>query len=229
MPVSPEPLPFPTDWRSALVLVPHPDDPEYGLAAAVAKWTAAGKAVRYALACRGEAGIAGMAAEEAGPIREAEQRRSAAIVGVDTVDFWDFPDSHIENTPVLRTAIASVVHAAKPDLVVTIHGGPEWAPGQPNQRDHMEFAAAVTAAYDELTHPPRWLFQNGPQATHIETVDGFIDIAVDALAAHQVYLSVLDPTTPVREQARQVIDMTIPVLAESASRAVRFVCVRSHG
>jgi hypothetical protein len=35
--------PFPSDWHSALVLVPHPDDPEYGTGAAVAKWTAQGR------------------------------------------------------------------------------------------------------------------------------------------------------------------------------------------
>ncbi len=91
--------PFPTDWRTALVLVPHPDDPEYGCAAAVAKWTAAGKTVHYALASRGEAGIAGMAPEDAGPVREGEQRRSAAIVGVDDVQFWDFPDGAPSATP----------------------------------------------------------------------------------------------------------------------------------
>ncbi|MGB3524159.1 MAG: PIG-L family deacetylase, partial [Mycobacterium sp.] len=77
-----EPLPFPEDWASLLVLVPHPDDPEYGVAAAVAKWTAAGKTVRYALASSGEAGIAGMEPGQAGPLREDEQRRAAAIVGV---------------------------------------------------------------------------------------------------------------------------------------------------
>lgn len=224
MPGSPA-QPFPTDWHSALVLVPHPDDPEYGIAAAVAKWTADGKAVRYALACRGEAGIAGMAPEQAGPIREAEQRRSAAIVGVDTVDFWDFPDSNIRDTAALRSVITSVIHHAKPDLVVTIYGGGEWAPGQPNQRDHIEFAAAVTAAYDVLAEPPRWLFQNGPQPTHIETVDGFIDVAVDSLAAHDVYLSVLDPATPVREQARQIIDMTTPEV--DGHRVVSFVLQRN--
>jgi LmbE family N-acetylglucosaminyl deacetylase len=218
--------PFPTDWRTALVLVPHPDDPEYGIGAAVAKWTASGKTVRYALACRGEAGIEGMPPEQAGPIREAEQRRSSAIVGVDDVDFWDFPDSRIRDTAELRAAITSIIAVTKPDVVVTIYGGPEWGPGMPNQRDHIEFAAAVTAAYDALADPPRWLFQNGPQPTHVETVDGFIDFAVNALAAHQVYLSVLDPATPVREQARRVIDMTTPTSPELGSRAVGFIRVR---
>ncbi|MEB3032135.1 PIG-L deacetylase family protein [[Mycobacterium] nativiensis] len=208
MTASSEPLPFPTDWESLLVLVPHPDDPEYGTAAAVAKWTAAGKTVRYALASSGEAGIAGMAPEQAGPLREDEQRRAAAIVGVSEVDFWGFPDSNIRNTPELRAKIASVIGEVRPDVVVAIYGGAEFGPGMSNQRDHIEFAAAVTDAWDSLADPPRWLFQNGPGATHIETVDGYLDAAVDSLAEHEVYLSVLDPQTPVREQARGVVGMT---------------------
>ena len=107
-------LPFPSDWDSALVLVPHPDDPEYGVAAAVAKWTASGKTVRYALACRGEVGIEGMPPDQAGPVREGEQRRSAAIVGVEDVDFWDFPDSDIRNTPELRAKIAETITELAP-------------------------------------------------------------------------------------------------------------------
>ena len=65
--------------------------PSTACAAAVAKWTSQGKTVHYALACRGEVGMQGMPSEEAGPLREAEQRHSAAIVGVDDVQFWDFP------------------------------------------------------------------------------------------------------------------------------------------
>lgn len=216
MSASIEPQPFPADWTSLLVLVPHPDDPEYGTAVAVAKWTAAGKTVRYALACRGEAGIAGMPPEQAGPIREAEQRRAAEIVGVDPiagVEFWDFPDSNIRNTPALRAKIASVISEVRPDVVVTIYGGAQFRPGAPNQRDHIEFAAAVTDAWDTLNAPPRWLFQGGPEPTHVETVDGYADVAVDSLAAHDVYLSVLDPATPVRQQARSVVEMTTPVHA----------------
>jgi LmbE family N-acetylglucosaminyl deacetylase len=218
--------PFPTEWDTALVLVPHPDDPEYGIAAAVAKWTAAGKTVHYALACRGEVGIAGMAPEEAGPIREREQRHSAAIVGVDDVQFWDFPDSKIRDTPELRAKIAETISALAPDVVITIYSGPSWAPDAPNQPDHIEFAHAVAAAYDSLADPPRWLFENGPEATHGEMVDSYVDVAVEALAAHFVYLSVLDPNTPVEEQARQTIEMTIPVHAELGGRTVGFILTR---
>lgn len=49
--------PMPDDWRRALAVVAHPDDLEYGCAAAVAAWTDAGREVSYVLATRGEAGI----------------------------------------------------------------------------------------------------------------------------------------------------------------------------
>ena len=219
---------FPADWHSALVLVPHPDDPEYGCAAAVAKWTSAGKTVRYALACRGEAGIAGMPKEEAGPLREQEQRRSAAVVGVTDLQFWDFPDSNIRNTPELQVKIAETITEQAPDVVLTLYNGPEWAPGVPNQRDHIEFSNAVSAAYDSLEAPPRWLFENGPEATHIEVIDDeCFARAVASLEEHKVYLSVLDPNTPVAEQARNQVDRaTTPRRDFGDRRAVEFILRR---
>ena len=218
--------PFPSDWQTALVLVAHPDDPEYGVGAAVAKWTDEGKSVKYALASRGEVGIAGMPPEQAGPLREGEQRRSAAIVGVDDVSFWDFPDSNIRDTPELRAKIAETIVALRPDVVVTLYSGPSWAPGAPNQRDHIEFAHAVAAAYDSLTDPPAWLFENGPDPSHCEVVDGYTDVAVRSLAAHEVYLSVLDPRTPVVEQARQQVEMSTPALPGFGGRTVGFILKR---
>ncbi len=220
--------PFPTDWRSALVLVPHPDDPEYGVAAAVAKWTSQGKHVHYALACRGEVGIPGMSPEEAAPLREGEQRHSAAIVGVDDVEFWDFPDSQIVDTPELRAKIVETITELAPDVVLTLYSGPEWAPGAPNQRDHIEFSNAVAGAYDSLTDKPRWFFECGPHGTHGEVVDHFIDAAVASLAAHDVYLSVYDPDTPVIEQARRQVDRTTlpPLPGLEGHRAVEFILKR---
>jgi hypothetical protein len=94
-----------------------------------------------------------------------------------------------------------------PDVVLTIYSGPEWGPGEPNQRDHIEFSNAVAAAYDSLRDPPRWLFENGPTPTHYEVVDGYLEVAVASLAAHDTYLSVLDPDTPVLEQARKQVEM----------------------
>ena len=74
------------DWERAVAIVAHPDDLVYGAASAVARWTSQGKEVSYVLATSGEAGIAGMAPDKAGPLREGEQRSSAAVVGVSHVE-----------------------------------------------------------------------------------------------------------------------------------------------
>ena len=170
-----------------------------------------------------------MPSDETGRVREQEQRQAAAIVGVRDLDFLGLPGQ--QHSQLSRTAqkIWDALAELKPDVALTIYGGPAWARGVPNQRDHMEFAAAVVAAYDSLTDPPRWLFSIGPAATHIETVDGFLDVAVESPAAHEKYQSTLDPHTPVVDQARKVLDMTTPARADSGGhRAVGFILERSR-
>lgn len=87
----------------------HPDDIEYGTASAVARWTAQGKQIAYLLATRGEAGIDGLHPDEAGPLREAEERAGARVVGVDTVEFLDHRDGVIEYGPDLRRDIVRAI------------------------------------------------------------------------------------------------------------------------
>src|SRR3954462_9843809 len=79
--------PLPDEWDRAIVVAAHPDDIEFGPAAAVAAWTARGKDVRYVLATSGKAGISGLPPDAAGPLREVEERRAAAQVGVSDVEF----------------------------------------------------------------------------------------------------------------------------------------------
>ena len=64
------------DWQRAVAVVAHPDDLEYGLASAVARWTDQGKEVSYVLATSGEAGIDGMAPSR--PARCARKRSATA-------------------------------------------------------------------------------------------------------------------------------------------------------
>ena len=74
---TPDLEPVVEDWERALCVVAHPDDLEYGAAAAIAVWTDAGKSVSYVLATRGEAGIDGIEPSRAGPLRESEQVAAA--------------------------------------------------------------------------------------------------------------------------------------------------------
>src|SRR5688572_1781421 len=86
----------PEDWDRALAVVAHPDDLEYGAASAIARWTDQGKTITYCLVSAGEAGIDAMAPDECALVRMEEERRSAAVVGVDTVEFLGHPDGLIE-------------------------------------------------------------------------------------------------------------------------------------
>ncbi len=88
--------PLDETWERALCVVAHPDDLEFGAAAAVARWTGQGKTVVYCMVTSGEAGIDGMDPDECRQVREEEQRRSAEIVGVDTVEFLGQPDGVLE-------------------------------------------------------------------------------------------------------------------------------------
>src|SRR5690348_10103570 len=106
----PEPLEIADEtWTRALCIVAHPDDMEFGAAAAVARWTGQGKWVGYTMVTSGEAGIDSLAPEESRRVREAEQQESARIVGVDTVDFLGQPDGILEYGVALRRTLAAEI------------------------------------------------------------------------------------------------------------------------
>jgi LmbE family N-acetylglucosaminyl deacetylase len=231
-------LPMPADWSRALVVVAHPDDIEYGVAAAVASWTSSGKEVHYLLATRGEAGMAGLPPEEAGPLREEEERRSAAVVGVTEVEFLDFRDGVLVAGPELRRAIAGAIRRHRPELVVTSYFGVTWSPpgmspAFVNSADHRALGqSAVDAVADagnewifrDLDEPPwrgvRYIaVQDTLDPAHEVDVGAHVEAAVASLSEHRRYLEVLSDT-PVEEQARQVVDMA--TATEDGRRRVGF-------
>jgi LmbE family N-acetylglucosaminyl deacetylase len=147
---------LPEDWDRALAVVAHPDDIEYGTAAAVARWTAQGKRVTYLLASRGEAGIDSMNPELAGPLREAEERAGAREVGVETVEFLDYRDGMIEYGLALRRDIVRTVRTYQPEVIVTGEFDVRMVAGMTNQADHRAVGlAALDAARDAGN---RWIF-----------------------------------------------------------------------
>ncbi len=154
----PSPLePVDESWARALAVVAHPDDLEYGTAAAIARWTSQGKRVVYCLATSGEAGIDGLAPEESGPLREREQRASAAIVGVDVVEFLGYPDGVVEYGLPLRRDIARAVRRHRPDVVITGNYHETWGPGARNQADHIALGRAVLDGVRDAAN--RWVFR----------------------------------------------------------------------
>ena len=148
--------PIPEDWQTALAIVAHPDDMEYGAASAVARWTAQGKRVVYLMITRGEAGIDGMPPAEVGPLRTQEEINSARVVGVDTVEFLDYPDGVIEYGLPLRRDLARAIRRHRPEVILTINYSLQFRTGHLNMADHRAAGlAALDAARDAGN---RWIF-----------------------------------------------------------------------
>jgi LmbE family N-acetylglucosaminyl deacetylase len=195
---------LPDDWRRALCVAAHPDDLEYGTAAAVASWTSRGKEVSYLLATRGEAGIAGLPPDRAGPLREKEQRAAARAVGVEEVEFLDHADGVVAHGLPLRRDLARLIRRARPEVVVSVAFTDRMIGGLVNQADHRAVGLATLDAARDAGN--RWVFPElleeglepwsgvrhvclagAPAPTHGVDVTGFVDHGVASLRAHRTY------------------------------------------
>ena len=161
------------DWERLLCVVAHPDDLEFGAAAAVARWTGQGKQVVYCMVTSGEAGIDAMPPEECRPVREAEQVESARVVGVDTVDFlgpWGGANLNQADHIAVGKAVLDAVRDAGNRWVFTeqlVEGG-----------GSLEKWGGVGEV---------WAF-GSPQATHAVDTTATFDAGVASLEAHRAYI-----------------------------------------
>lgn len=214
----PELLPaLPEDWERALCLPAHPDDMEYGAAAAVARWTGQGKHVAYALLTSGEAGIDALPPEEAKPLREQEQRAACAAVGVDTVEFLGLLDGMLEYGLPARRVVAAAIRRHRPDVVVTVNLRDSYGPGALNMADHMVAGRVVLDAARDAGN--RWVFRDlldaglepwnkvrmvlaagSPNPTHGVDIEGYFDAGVESLRAHRAYLGAFGESAPDPEE-----------------------------
>lgn len=189
-----------------LVVVAHPDDIEYGGAAAVAKWTEAGHDAVYVLATRGEAGIDSIPPDRSAVLREEEQRRSAAVVGVEIVEFLDHTDGLLVAGPELRRDLAAAIRRHRPDTILTLNHRETWGGegGNRNSADHRALGEALLDAVADAGN--RWIFPGvggephaarqvlicgSPLARHAIDVSGYVDAAIASLAEHAAYLDAL--------------------------------------
>ncbi|MFG3497764.1 PIG-L deacetylase family protein [Streptomyces sp. NPDC047928] len=205
--------PMPDDWQRALAVVAHPDDLEYGCSAAVAAWTDAGREVVYTLATRGEAGIDTLDPAVCAPLREREQRASAAVVGVSAVEFLDHSDGVIEYGLALRRDIAAAIRRHRPELVLTLNHRDTWGGVAWNTPDHVAVGrATLDAAADagnrwifpelveqglEPWNGVRWVAVAGSSTpTHAVDATPGLERAVLSLLEHRAYIEALTDQDP---------------------------------
>jgi len=110
-----------TKPANVMVVTPHPDDAEFGVAGTVARWASEGKAVIYVVATNGDKGSNDPETrpEELAQIREQEQLAAARLLGVREVIFLRHPDQSLEDTSEFRRDIVRLIRMYRPDTVVT--------------------------------------------------------------------------------------------------------------
>ncbi|MBM3121265.1 MAG: PIG-L family deacetylase [Chloroflexi bacterium] len=104
-----------------LVVLAHPDDPEFFCGGTLALWAQQGWAIDYCLLTRGDKGADDAASEPVAlaQLREQEQRAAAAVLGVRSVRFLDQPDGYLTPDLALRKQVVRILRQVRPDIVVT--------------------------------------------------------------------------------------------------------------
>jgi len=141
------------DWENPqkiLIVLAHPDDPEFFCGASIARWTQAGHIVEYCLLTCGDKGTKDRTINSTDlcGIRQNEQRAAAAVIGVQTVRFLSYEDGYLIPSLALRKDITRVIRQMQPDILVTCDPTTLYVGG--TRLNHPDHRAAGQAAIDAV-------------------------------------------------------------------------------
>jgi LmbE family N-acetylglucosaminyl deacetylase len=187
------------------MIAAHPDDLDFGSAGTIATWTGAGIEVSYCIVTDGDAG--GFDPEvprsAIGAIRQDEQRKAAAALGVTDVEFLGYPDGRLTVSFELRRDIARAIRRTRPDRVVVPSPHRDLRNVYVSHPDHQAAGeAALCAIYpdarnpfahpelltreglDAHTVPEVWVVSANDRADHYVDITDTFDRKIAALRAH---------------------------------------------
>jgi LmbE family N-acetylglucosaminyl deacetylase len=189
-----------TEQADILVVTPHPDDAEFGVAGTVARWTKQGKQVVYVVCTNGNKGTSDpdVKPAELAEIRKKEQRAAADVLGVREVVFLENPDQGLEDTPEFRKQIVRMIRHYRPQTVVTadpyrryIWHRDHRIAGQvtldavfPYARDHLAYPDLL----DEGLQPHKvgeMLFWASQDINYVSDITDTFELKLAALRCHE--------------------------------------------
>jgi LmbE family N-acetylglucosaminyl deacetylase len=189
---------------NVLIIVAHPDDPEFFAGGTIAKWCREGHDVRYVIVTGGDKGsdVPEMTPARLVALRRDEQRNAAAILGVRDVTFLSHVDGELLNTVDVQRDLVREIRRARPDVIVTtdpltLHYGATRV----NHNDHRMVGLAVADAifpaagnrmyFPELLadgfepHAPREIYFAGAvQPNMLVDVSDVVDCKIEAVLQH---------------------------------------------
>jgi LmbE family N-acetylglucosaminyl deacetylase len=145
---------LPQPWTSPqhiLVILAHPDDPEFFCGGALAKWAREGHHITYLLLTCGDKGFnpatdPAMTPDRLCAIRHEEQHAAANVIGAQAVHILDHPDGYLVPDLNLRREIVREIRRHKPDILVTCDPQNLFATYGINHPDHRAAGQVVLDA-----------------------------------------------------------------------------------
>jgi LmbE family N-acetylglucosaminyl deacetylase len=106
--------------KRALVIMAHPDDPEFSAGGTLALWTGAGAEITYLILTNGDKGNDDpeMTPERLIALRQEEQRSAAEVLGVKRVLFFGEPDGELVPSLELRRRVVAEIRRYQPEAIL---------------------------------------------------------------------------------------------------------------
>jgi LmbE family N-acetylglucosaminyl deacetylase len=143
----------PEGWeekKKILVILAHPDDPEFFCGATLARWSAAGHEIHYLLLTKGDKGSSDprQTPEEIAKIRMVEQRAAGDVLGVKSIEFMSYQDGYVVPDLEMRKNVTRYIRIIKPDVIVTSDPTYYFSSGSyVNHPDHRAAGQVTVDAY----------------------------------------------------------------------------------
>jgi LmbE family N-acetylglucosaminyl deacetylase len=163
-------------YKRVMLIMAHPDDPEFFCGGTVAYFAAAGTEVIYLLLTKGDKGSDNPAFSEASlaALRQSEQQAAANILGVKSVIFFDEKDGELQPSLAIRRGVVREIRRYRPDAVIapdptTYFMGNAYI-NHPDHRAAGEIAlnAIFPAARNRMYHPD--LLEEGYEPHSVNTI-----------------------------------------------------------
>jgi LmbE family N-acetylglucosaminyl deacetylase len=200
-----------TETADVMIVSPHPDDAEFGVAGTVARWVKEGKRVIYVVCTNGDKGTSdiNMKPERLAAIRKEEQQAAADILGVSDVIFLGLPDQGLEETPEFRKLLVRLIRQYRPNTVVTadpyrhyIWHRDHRITGQvtldavfPFARDHLAYPDLLEKGLQPHKVREVW-FWAAEEINHRSDITETFEQKVRALRCHNTQMQELDNPNP---------------------------------
>lgn len=157
----------PDAWEEpqrVLLVMAHPDDPEFFCGGTTRRWAKAGHTIVYWLLTCGDKGTSNreLTPSQICEMRRREQEEAASVLGVDHVHFLDYEDGYLVPDLKLRRDITRIIRMEKPDILITCDPKTLYiGDNRLNHPDHRAvgeaaLAAVYPAARDHLTFIELW-------------------------------------------------------------------------